>query len=250
MHNPKKYFLSYATTHNHYYQFQQNCIKTFLQIGDFDTIYPCNESNLLPDFLNKNKYILESKHGGTQAQRAGFWIWKPYIIQRCLQKMNDGDYLFYADATIFQNKTLADIFVLLKTESVISFKINDGKDDERYATKRDTFVLMGCDSEKYWTGDVSGQLNASHMFFKKDEISQKFVDEWLHYCEDERIVTEMENTQGLPNYPGFVCHRWDQSIYSLLVKKYGFKIYTDLTQHGNQYRSKDETWGQLLIHGR
>jgi hypothetical protein len=110
---------------------------------------------------------------------------------------------------------------------------------------------MHCDKDKYWTGEMSGQLNASHIFFKKDQKTINFVDEWLNYCQDERIITECDNTQGLPNYPMFVCHRPDQSVYSLLVKKYEFKAYTDLTQHGNIYRQHEEKeWGQLLIHGR
>lgn len=246
----KKILLNYATTYNYYYNFQQQSVKTFVDIGDFDTIYPCNETNILPDFREKAKHIFESKHGGIQALRASFWVWKPYIIGRCLNKLNDGDIVVYADAAVSQKKSLTSIFNLLEYQSIVPFKINDGKGDERDATKRDTFVLMGCDEEKYWTGDMSGQLNASHMIFKKDETSVNFVDEWLKYCLDERIVTEMDNTQGLPNYPMFVYHRWDQSVYSLLIKKYNFKAYTDLTQHGNPYRPEKEPWGQLLIHGR
>jgi hypothetical protein len=247
----KKILLTYATTDNHYALHQRHGIDTFLKYNNFDTIYACNESNLLPGFLEKNKRIFESKEGGSGAIRAGFWLWKPYLIKRCLDRMNENDILMYADATIYQKNDLTPIFNLLNKQSIIPFKINDGKGDERDATKRDAFVLMNCDNEKYWTGHISGQLNASHIFFKKDAIAVQFVEEWLHYCEDYRIITESDNTQGLPNYPAFVCHRHDQSVYSLLIKKYGFNAYTDLTQHGNSYRQGEEkAWGQLLIHGR
>lgn len=249
--DPKKVLLTYATTNNHYSAYQQLCIQSFSRHNEFDTIYQCNETNILQDFKVKNKHIFESKCGGSGALRANFWIWKPYLIKRCLERMDDDDILVYVDATILQKSSLQPIFNKLKEQSIIPFKINDGRGDERDATKRDAFVLMGCDSDEYWTGKLSGQLNASHIFFKKNTDTVRFVNEWLSFCEDDRIITECENTQGLPNYPVFVCHRHDQSIYSLLIKKYQFKAYIDLTQHGNAYRQGEEDkWGQLLIHGR
>lgn len=251
MHKSKKILLTYATTNNHYLAYQQLCIQSFVRHGEFDTIYQCNENNIQQEFREKNKHIFESKNGGSGALRASFWLWKPYLIQRCLERMSDNDILVYVDSTILQKNSLNPIFEKLTDQSIIPFKINDGRGDERDATKRDTFVLMHCDKDKYWTGEMSGQLNASHIFFKKDQKTINFVNEWLDYCQDERIITECDNTQGLPNYPMFVCHRHDQSVYSLLVKKYEFKAYTDLTQHGNIYRQHEEKeWGQLLIHGR
>lgn len=251
MADPKKILLTYATTNNHYSAYQQLCIQSFTRHNEFDTIYQCNETNIQPDFKEKNRHIFESKNGGSGALRANFWLWKPYLIKRCLERMSDSDILVYVDVTILQKNSLQPIFEKLTEQSVVPFKINDGRGNERDATKRDAFVLMGCDEERYWTGDLSGQLNASHIFFKKSSSSIKFVNDWLMFCEDERIITECDNTQGLPNYPEFVCHRHDQSVYSLLVKSYKLQAYTDLTQHGNNYRQgKEKEWGQLLIHGR
>jgi len=246
----KKVLLTYATTNNHYYTYQQSCVNSFFALAEFDTIYPCNENNILLDFKTKNKHIFNSNHGGRGALRANFWLWKPYLILRCLKKMDEGDILMYVDATITQRTSLVSIFDILKSQDILPFKINDGKGDERDATKRDAFILMNCDTSKYWTGELSGQLNASHMCFKKTKTTMNFVEEWLTFCEDERIITEMENTQGKPNYKEFVCHRHDQSVFSLLIKKYNITAYTDLTQHGNRYRLPHEVWGQPLIHGR
>jgi len=251
MADSKKILLTYATTNNHYSLYQQLCIQSFVKCKEFDIIYQCNETNILPEFREKNKHIFDSVHGGSGALRANFWVWKPYLIKRCLDRMSEGDILGYVDVTITQKESLNPIFQKLKTQSIVPFKINDGKGDERDATKRDAFVLMGCDEEQFWTGELSGQLHAGFLFLRKDSVSVKFVEEWLAFCQDDRIITERDNTQGLPNYPAFVCHRHDQSVYSLLIKKYKFKAYTDLTQHGNNYRQGEEKeWGQLLIHGR
>ena len=42
----------------------------------------------------------------------------------------------------------------------------------------------------------------------------------MGYACDARIITDMPNVCGKQNYRGFIEHRHDQSIFSLLTKKY------------------------------
>jgi hypothetical protein len=244
----KNIFLSYATTYNYYYHYQQRCANSFIKFKNFNEIFLCNEKNIKQDYIDKHSNIFNKNEGTSQGIRGNFFIWKPYIIYRTLtEKMSDGDILMYADSTIEQIKPLDDIFELLKSRSILPLILDNDDNDERSQTKRDTFVLMGCDSEKYF----KTVYNASHMFFKKDELTLKFVSEWKKFAEDERIITDMPNTQGLPDHvPLPNGHRHDQSIYSVLIKKYDLTGIHDLTQYGNPYRTKDEPWGQLLHHGR
>ena len=95
------------------------------------------------------------------------------------------------------------------------------------------------------------------IYLNRDDISLNFVKDWLAYAEDERIITDMPNTLGVPDHDLFLRmngHRHDQSIFSCLVKKYlhqkEFRYFQDLTQYGNEDRASTETWGQLLFHGR
>lgn len=53
----------------------------------------------------------------------------------------------------------------------------------------------------------------------------RFVEEWLRYCRDERILTDIPNESGYPNLTGFVDHRHDQSVLSLLAEKYHINLY-------------------------
>ena len=67
----------------------------------FNEIIGLTEKDLIEDdiFWNKNKeFILNSSKG------YGYWIWKPYLINKELEKMNDGDILVYADAGCKINK--------------------------------------------------------------------------------------------------------------------------------------------------
>jgi hypothetical protein len=59
-----------------------------------------------------------------------------------------------------------------------------------------------------------------------------FVTEWLTYAQDSRAITDDANVLGLPNYPEFHDHRHDQSILSLLAKKWNLTLYPDPSQWG------------------
>lgn len=236
----KKVLVTYATTNTHYFDIRQNNLNSFLQFNEFQTIYTFNQNDIDSSFYKKNEHIL------TQSRGNGYWLWKPYFIEQALNKLENNDILVYTDASIAQLKSLQPIFDLLSKTSVICFKNGDGSGpDERIHCKRDTFILMDCDNEKYWS---TGQIDASHLFLKKDEFSMKFVKEWLFYAQDERIITDRPNTQGLPNYPMFADHRHDQAILSLLAKKYNITAVTQLSHYGNSARSENESWGQLLKH--
>jgi hypothetical protein len=68
---------------------------------------------------------------------------------------------------------------------------------------------------------------------EKTDFSINFLSEWIFYAQDERIITDIENQCGLPNFSEFVDHRHDQSIFSLLIKKYKIIPYRDPSQFGN-----------------
>ena len=88
-----KYLINYAD--KKYYKSQKLNTRTGYSIAHFDKIIEYNKKSIDSDFVNKNKYIINSLRG------AGYWLWKPYIIYKTLMIMKDGDYLFYCDAGSF-----------------------------------------------------------------------------------------------------------------------------------------------------
>ena len=56
------------------------------------------------------------------------------------------------------------------------------------------------------------------MIYKKTKFSIKFIQKWLYYCQDSRIITDDLNTMGKDNYHQFRENRHDQTILSLLIK--------------------------------
>lgn len=177
-----------------------------------------------PEFKEKNQYTLSQSRG------AGFWVWKPYIILKTMIEMKDDDWLMYTDSGMYFIKNPWE--EILRHESCLGDKgvctfgtcgIN------KNFCKRDTFILMSADDSMYTD---SPHRTASIFVCRKTDFSVSFVKEWLHYSSDSRIITDLPNTQGKPNYPEFKDHRHDQSIMSILCAKHDVCLLDDLTQFG------------------
>ena len=185
--------------------------KSALEVAKVDEYYGYGPEDIDPEFKRKNNYTLSHSRGN------GFWLWKPYFILKTLKNnLNDGDYLIYSDACILyidKAHLLVD-FLNYKNAEMYLHRLPHL---EKHYTKRDAFLLLGADLPFF---TETGQFNAAFQVYKKSKFTEIFLEEYLYYAEDKRIITDDPNTLGLPNYEGFIDHRHDQSILSLLTKKY------------------------------
>lgn len=194
-------------------------------------------------FREKNKEILRIKKGN------GLYLWKPYFLNKAYQELKDGDYLIYTDAgTIYVNKIQYLIDCMEREGSdIMVFSLQNEMLEKKY-TKRDAFIILDCDKPEYTD---TPQSVGGYVVLKKSDFVERFLAEDLAYAQDERVITEQENTQGKPNYPEFIAHRHDQSVWSLMSKKYGLKRFRDPSQFGmmNRYEPAVEarsTFPQIL----
>jgi len=223
------------------YERSLNLLKsTALEIGKVDEVFLYTPKLLSKtEFWIKNQFILSRPRG------AGYWIWKPYIMLETFSKMNDGDVLMYVDAGV---RVTADLTPLKEIALQDGYVLFDLGFPNKVWTKRDCFVLMNADEQKYWDG---GQTNAFCQFYVKNEQNTLFIKEYLKYCRDARVVTDDINLCGKPNFLGFKDHRHDQSILSILTIKYGLKKHADPSQYGEENRKLfNSPYGQLLYHHR
>jgi len=100
----------------------------------------------------------------------------------------------------------------------------------KYWTRRDTFVNMGCDEARYWD---SLQMQCNIIAFKKEPETIDFLAELLE-CDLNYKIMFGENKY--PNFEGFREHRHDQSIFSILREKYKFP-YANRTKNHQEGRS-------------
>ena len=186
---------------------------TAINVGKVDEYYTYKFDDIDLNFLKNNKGILSRSRGN------GYWLWKPYFILKTFkEKLNKGDYLIYTDA---------GIFYLDKVEKLIKYMKSINEDiwikrlthlEKRYS-KRDAFILLDADYPIY---TETFQYMAAIQIYKKSKFSEMFLEKLLNYSTDKRIITDDPNTQGLPNYPGFKSNRHDQTVLSILYKKFKF----------------------------
>jgi hypothetical protein len=137
-----------------------------------------------------------------------------------LAAVADGDFVIYSDCGRGNGfRFLRAVDPLLEWVDSLGDGAMPGVSVPQYGsnakwTKRDCFVYMDCDNERFWQHP---QIQATHSVWKKTRATTDFVATWLRYCCDPRIITDAPNTSGLNNLPGFVEHRHDQSVLTNLV---------------------------------
>jgi hypothetical protein len=176
------------------------------------------------DFYRRNRSILDETCG------AGYWAWKPYFILQAMEHLCEGDILFYCDAgSLFIDSPSPLIDICNSTENGIV--LFDARPlTNRQFTKRDCFVRLNCDTPEYWN---AYEVIATILILRKSPTSLGFLKEWLTHCCDRAAITDDPNICGQKDLKGFLQHRADQAILSLLAKKYSLATYRNPTAWGN-----------------
>jgi hypothetical protein len=183
-------------------------------------------------WLRKQNFYIENLEILSQPRGAGYWLWKPYIILKELNSLNEDDYLIYSDAAIeFVNK-IDSLLPYVDSNNGFGIFCTHGYKNIEY-TKRDCFVLMNADSEKFWYGQKAA---AGFMIFKKNTKTVNFVNSWLNFSKNKYILTDIDNFYSSKNYNEFIDHRHDQSVLSLLVILNDINLLRDSTQYGNPWK--------------
>ncbi len=197
----------------------------------FDQVHPYTEINLNQDFLNKHLHFMKYSRG------FGYWIWKPQVILQTLEKINDGDIILYADSGCKINKEgkqrLQEYIDLVNKSPFdnLSFELTYNEPNntqsshlEKTWTKGDLLNLFPIDKN-------SPQLMGTVFLIKKTDFIINLVKQWLSLCEQNNYHLITDSRSFSPNEHGFIEHRHDQSLWSVLRKYKGTHII-----------KLDETW--------
>jgi hypothetical protein len=96
----------------------------------------------------------------------------------------------------------------------------------------------------------SSQREATYIWLIKNEFTVNLINEYLTFAQNESIITDKPSQN--PNYPEFKDHRHDQSIWSLLCKKYDIEPHRLISQHGLHLINDfpNDLYGQITLHHR
>merc|ERR1712228_802439 len=104
-------------------------------------------------------------------------------------------------------------------------------------SKRDAFMLLGVDINEIYETVIR---KATFSCYQTNPDSVHFVSEWLYHSMDRRIISDDSNV-FMQNIEKFEENRHDQTIMSLLSKKYGIPAFMDVSQYG---------WNDARIYGK
>ena len=210
-----KYFINYAS--GGFFASQNEALYSAKKFG-FESI-GYNDNDIDDDFKLKYNNILNSKRG------AGYWIWKPYIILDMLNKMSDGDYLIYMDSGAKLVKDPSEFIEMIDEKGILAFSMIH----KQYKwTKGDCFFYINKEDKESFKDE--NQLQGTYIFFRKCDYSISFVKKWLEYCTIYGLITDDPN-KVMDNFDGFIDHRHDQSIFSLLSYNENIKFIPQIDQY-------------------
>jgi len=158
---------------------------------------------------------------GNGGYRSNGFAFKPLVVLDLLKRVKEGDIVYYHDVKGPALRQPVTPIAELCRENDSFFVRQPVRNC--FWTKRDAFFYMNCDAYQY---HMSPQLVAGWFFIKRTDRNVAFVEEWLKYNLDERIASsEPVSHCQLPNAEGFVDHREDQSILTILAVKHRLRIF-------------------------
>lgn len=192
--------------------------KTALERGHVDQVIEWSPE-MISDYISRHKEIFDISRG------AGLWLWKPYIILRTLEQVDDGDYIIYSDAGSFYIDEVSILVDVMKRDDAWLMPYEMPLLNRQFC-KHEAYVLSN------QPVDDQNQICATELIVRKCPETISFVSEWLHLCEDIRILSPERYCQDIEEFSDFITHREDQSIFSLMVRKYKLTVYKEPTEAG------------------
>ena len=171
-----------------------------------------NEKSISAEFYNLNKSILDQNRG------AGYWLWKPYIINKMLNRINENEYLVYTDAGV---EFVNDISILINKMYQDVFLFGNNYPHVGWCKADIMEVLLP--NWEYEIKKDKRQAQASVLIVKNTEASRIFIGKWLKYSQIDHFIDDSQSYKS--NYIYFAEHRHDQAILTCLAYKYGINLH-------------------------
>jgi hypothetical protein len=169
------------------------------------------------DFIKSRPYY--ENHKDVLDKISFGFCYKQICFYETLQQIDFDDIILMVDSNHIITKNPQPIYDIAGKEGIFTWNHLRTNYINSEWTRRDTFVNMNCDEEKYWN---AAHLQCNMIAIKKTALMVNFIGEWLFKSLDYDI---MFGNNQYPNFEGFREHRHDQSIFSILVAKYNLPYF-------------------------
>tara|TARA_B100001029_G_C15037961_1_gene441488 strand:+ start:36 stop:830 length:795 start_codon:yes stop_codon:yes gene_type:complete len=185
----------------------------------FNNCVGYSQKDLDDEFKNKFDSILKHERGG------GYYIWKIAIIKSHLKYLNNNDILIYCDSgssfNYFAKKRFFEYIEIINNSKYGNLRFESKENHiEKFWTTKELFNYFSVDINSKIAN--TPQLLGGHIIFKKNDHTIDFLNLFTDaVINDQKLITDFYDSNQIEE---FIENRHDQSIMSLISKKYGGEI--------------------------
>jgi beta-1,4-mannosyl-glycoprotein beta-1,4-N-acetylglucosaminyltransferase len=232
-HSSKIHFITYGN--DNFKKSKARVLKEAEEFGEFSTITGYGPEDLDDNFKEKYKDILKEKRGG------GYWIWRPYILNKKFQEIDDDDIMIFLDAGCTINpkgKTRLYEYINMfnnTDKGIISFKYNSNFFKQSKWCTKEIFNYFNINVDSSFAN--LNQLCGGILIIKKNKHSQLFITKFLKILNDNPyLFTDKYNNNN--QILEFIDNRHDQSISTIIR----YQIGTILCDYDESNNSIEFVW--------
>jgi len=172
----------------------------------FSDIRVFGPSDLTPEFVAHNQETLALARG------AGYWIWKPSIIDAALKSMKENQLLLYCDAGVMLRSS-TNYFEEIASDSLIHlWSPQSNRGTNNFWIDKSVWVEITGESEV----SSNAQYLAGLILGKNNNKFRELIGVWLDLCQREHLLRP-DSKEGYIPSAGLIAHRHDQSILNCLI---------------------------------
>jgi hypothetical protein len=229
--SPKIFFVTFGGGKREMEEAAERLGRQALESGFFDDIEVLSAADLPDDVMN-----LFSPVRFDQSRGFGYWAWKPFIINRKIESLQDGDILVYLDAGFEINPSGGHRFTYYLD----------------YVARNDVLVFPIPHQQRFWVKPHSSlkiqtrdyfrnQLYAGFVMLRVSDVSRRVTRRWyeLAFEDSGSAITDWVEEGQAPE-SGFIEHRYDQSILTHVIISENLPVLDrDETTHTPWIKGKD-----------
>ena len=213
---PKIHLLTFADkiNDNKYYDYAQQLVQDATNYNIFSTIKCLTAVDLFKnnDFQKHILFFSENKRG------FGYWLWKPFLIWKTLEELPEGDLLVYLDAGTklsLEGKSRFMDYLEIQRKDKYNNLFFEHDDPISSWCKMDTIHFF--DAYDLVNNKVKEVLPG--ILFTSNNPHNRFLFKLCYdSCSNYQLITDTPSVK--PNLPEFIEHRHDQSVFSIVVRKF------------------------------
>lgn len=203
------------------------------QSGWFSSIRRWNARRLqeeIPAFAEDNPNLNPNETRGY-----GYWLWRPYILQKELSLLASGDSLIFLDAGCQLNLTPG-------SEKRFNEYIQLARTNGNLVMQIDELLWRWCkpDLLSHFTdfGDTGSLplLEPGVLILTNSPANRDLTSEWIYWGRKNDFHYIDDSPSRLPTPPGFVEHRHDQAILTCLSSRHPMFAIPQETYFPNAWR--------------